>query len=179
MPFPDRKRASQATRALVAFNQDYKCAECKLKLPVGWHLDHLVPLCDPSWEKEYTSKTLATKNANAIDNLQALCPNCHGRKTLIEVSEPGLATPRPRAPKTAPPWQAVRIRRRQLVDSIWSLASPSDPLTTILTSADLWPELIQAETTPQLRKIHKKVQKAGRPVDYHTFLARVNHLLAS
>lgn len=178
MPFAERKRASQATRALVAFNQDYACAECKQKLPVGWHLDHRVPLCDPSWKRDFLTKAAATKHANAIENLQALCPNCHGRKTLIEVSEPGLAAPRNPRPKHVP-WEATRARRRQTIDSIWALSSPRDSLTSILTAGDMWSELVQATTPAQLRKLHKKVEKRGRRIDYATFVARVNHLVSS
>lgn len=178
MPHPRRKRASQAARSIVAYNQDYKCATCGVKLPVGWELDHRVPLCHPSWAVSHPSADAATEAANAIDNLQALCPNCHGRKTLIEASEPGLAVPvKPKAKHI--PWQASRLRKRHQADAIWALASPRDNLNAILTSADIWAELEQASTDRALRQVHRKVERRGRRIDFDAFKLRVDHLMAS
>lgn len=178
MPHPRRKRASQAVRSIVAYNQDYKCRTCGDKLPVGWELDHIVPLCDAKWATTHPTEAEATAAANAIDNLQALCPNCHGRKSLIEASEPGLAAPVvPKAKRI--PWQAVRLRRRHQADAIWALASPRDQLRSILTSREMWTELEQASTDKALRRIHRKVEKKGRRIDYEAFKQRVDHLMAS
>ena len=179
MPHARRKRASQAVRSLIAYNQDYKCAACGDKLPVGWHLDHFTPLCDPSWAESYPNADAATNAANGVDNLQALCGSCHGRKSLLE-QEPGLMTPpapRPRA--RGIPWQAQRVRKRHQTDAIWALASSHDQLSPILTSADIWAELQGATTDRAFRQIHRKIERKGRRINYETFRQRVDHLLAS
>lgn len=91
MPHAKRKKPSAALRAIIAFNADYKCSFCHSKLPPGWHVDHITPLCCPTWEKRFPNANDATEAANAAENLQALCPNCHARKSLVEVSDPLLA----------------------------------------------------------------------------------------
>lgn len=179
MPYPQRKRFSQAIRAVVAYEQDYKCALCGEKLPIGWHLDHVIPLCDPSWAEQYpSSRKAATTAANSRENLQSLCNNCHGAKSLVEVSEPGLKIKRPPPPKRGIPWEAARLRHRSKVDLIWAKASGHDRLTELLTAEALWPRLVNATTAGQLRAIHREVSKERR-VDYETFIGRANHLLAS
>ena len=178
MPFAERKRPSQALRALVAYGQNYKCAKCKDMLPPGWHLDHIVPLCDPSWAEKCATKAEATKQANAQDNLQALCPNCHCQKSLIEISEPALAAPRQPKIKGIP-WGAARARRRQQIDSIWALSANGDELRAILTSDKMWTELMEARTDKAMRKLHRSVERKGRRIDYEAFKRRVDHLLSS
>lgn len=180
MPHPRRKRLSQAARSLVAFNQDYQCAICAEKLPVGWHLDHRVPLSHPSWAVSHPNVDAATDAANAIGNLQAVCGTCHARKSLLE-QEPDLAPPvpsRPPHPKHIP-WQAVRLRKRHQKDAIWAMASPRDPLRAILTSSEVWAELEQASTDRELRKVHRKVERAGRRIDFGQFKRTVEHLTSS
>jgi 5-methylcytosine-specific restriction endonuclease McrA len=178
MPFAERKRPSQALRALVAYDQDYKCAKCSSTLPPGWHLDHIVPLCDPSWAETCATKAEATKQANAQNNLQALCPNCHCQKSLIESSEPALAVPQKPKVKGIP-WEAARARRRQKIDAIWALSSHRDMLNDLLTSDKMWTELMQARTERAMRKLHRNVERQGRRIDYAAFRKRVDHLLAS
>ena len=179
MPYPERKRFSQAMRALVAYEQDYKCAVCKGKLPVAWQLDHVVPLCDPSWAERFPDdRKAATAAANARDNLQSLCNNCHGAKSLVEVSEPGLAPPvKPRCKKGIP-WQAARLRHRSKVDAIWAMASTGDRLTELLAAE--MPRLLHATSPTDYHRIHRDVVRKGRRrIDYPTFMRRVDHLLAS
>lgn len=180
MPHPRRKRPSQTVRSLVAYEQDYKCATCGVKLPVGWELDHRIPLRDPSWAKSHPNADAATEAANAIGNLQALCGTCHGRKSLLE-QQPELAAaiPTPSATKKHIPWQAVRVRKRHQADAIWALASSRDTLGDILTSADIWAELQRAETEQALRKVHRKVERKGRRIDFGAFKLRVDHLMSS
>ena len=180
MPYAERKRFSQAMRALVAFEQDYKCAVCNGKLPMAWQLDHVVPLCDPSWAQQYpNSRKAATAAANRRENLQSLCNNCHGAKSLVEVSEPGLAAPaRPPKPRGIP-WAAARLRQRSRIDAIWAMASTNDRLTELLTAETVWPRLVSASSAADYRKIHREVVKQGRRIDYEGFMRRVDHLLAS
>lgn len=48
-------------------NQQYKCNKCKCMLPSTAQTDHVIPL--------------AIGGSNEKHNLQALCPNCHAKKT--------------------------------------------------------------------------------------------------
>lgn len=178
MPFAERRRPSAAVRAILAHRQDYKCNDCRAKLPIAWHVDHVRPLFDAHWQATFVSKAAATKAANSIDNLQALCANCHGAKSLLEMSEPDLLPPRKPRPATAP-WQGERIRRRAVVDGIWAKASPRDPLQRLLLRPDILSALTEAQTDKDLRVVHKTVVRSGRPIDFSTFKRRVEHLLSS
>ena len=53
---------------MVASNQKWECNICKHLLDYTFEIDHIVALCDGG--------------TNDIMNLQALCRNCHGKKTL-------------------------------------------------------------------------------------------------
>lgn len=70
---PPRRRLTPYQGRLVAASQDWKCALCKQLLPPTYQLDHRIPLC------------ANVANANHMDNFQALCPNCHSRKTVTEM----------------------------------------------------------------------------------------------
>ena len=50
--------------------QDWKCGDCKDQLNAWFEVDHIVRL-------EYGG-------SNHVDNLVALCRDCHGRKTAME-----------------------------------------------------------------------------------------------
>lgn len=201
MVHPSRKRPSAAVRAIIAHRQDYNCAICDSKLPVGWQIDHVIPLSSPQW-KSYGSEKSATKAANDISNLQALCCNCHGHKTLLESSDPSLLektafggsqedtslwTPstskipvQSRRPK--PPLNlelaATNIRKRSIIDIIWSKAASRDTLTELLLDPTRWKKLSEASTTKELRLIYRDVRRK-RMIDYKTFKQRVDHLLGS
>lgn len=54
----------------VVVRQEYRCAGCGDLLEMTRQIDHI----DPLWRG----------GSNASDNLQALCPNCHARKSHIE-----------------------------------------------------------------------------------------------
>lgn len=65
------KRAVSANlKKQVAADQQWKCAICKNTLPANYEIDHITRL-------EYGG-------SNDYSNLQALCRNCHGTKTLQE-----------------------------------------------------------------------------------------------
>ena len=50
--------------------QDWKCGDCRQKLNAWFEVDHKTRL-------EYGG-------SNEVDNLVALCRNCHGKKTAFE-----------------------------------------------------------------------------------------------
>jgi hypothetical protein len=63
-----RKRLAKASKTLILNSQQYRCAMCKTdisKLPN--HFDHRIPL--------------AMGGSDEIENIQALCPNCHATKS--------------------------------------------------------------------------------------------------
>lgn len=67
-----RRLASRTQRELLAIIQDFECAICGADLAEGFECDHLVP-----WSKG---------GQTTLENLQALCLNCHLDKTRGEAS---------------------------------------------------------------------------------------------
>ena len=65
-----KRSVSETKKKYVASNQDWKCGECKKQLNAWFEVDHKIRL-------EYGG-------SNHIDNLVALCRECHGKKTTIE-----------------------------------------------------------------------------------------------
>jgi len=65
-----KRSVSETKKKYVASNQDWKCGDCGCKLPAWFEVDHKIRL-------EYGG-------SNHIDNLVALCRDCHGKKTAIE-----------------------------------------------------------------------------------------------
>jgi len=63
-----KRSVSGARRNAVAAGQGWQCAHCGDTLEATYEVDHVVELQDGG--------------TNEIDNLTALCRNCHGRKTL-------------------------------------------------------------------------------------------------
>lgn len=55
----------------TAASQAWKCAHCLCVLPPEFELDHIIPLFEGGPDNYET-------------NSQALCPNCHARKTQLE-----------------------------------------------------------------------------------------------
>jgi hypothetical protein len=64
------RSVSGTKKKYVAANQDWKCGSCNQKLDAWFEVDHKMRLADGG--------------SNHIDNLVALCRNCHGKKTLLE-----------------------------------------------------------------------------------------------
>ena len=66
-----RKRTlDESDKKIIAFNQQWKCKKCSCLLPSTYEIDHIVPF-SISFDDNH-------------DNLQALCPNCHRKKTQTE-----------------------------------------------------------------------------------------------
>lgn len=65
-----KRNVNGTIKKFVASNQQWKCNNCNNLLDYSYEIDHIIPL--------YKNGT------NNINNLQALCRNCHGKKTLID-----------------------------------------------------------------------------------------------
>jgi len=65
-----KRSVSETKKKYVASQQNWKCKHCKCQLPAWFEVDHVQKL-------EYGG-------SNSIDNLEALCRNCHGKKTAME-----------------------------------------------------------------------------------------------
>ncbi len=64
------RSVSGTKKKYVAAQQSWKCHDCKSQLDAWFEVDHKVRLADGG--------------SNHIDNLVALCRNCHGKKTTFE-----------------------------------------------------------------------------------------------
>jgi hypothetical protein len=65
-----KRSVSETKKKYVASSQDWKCGQCKQQLDHTFEIDHKMRL-------EYGG-------GNDVQNLIALCRNCHGRKTASE-----------------------------------------------------------------------------------------------
>ena len=65
-----KRSVSETKKKYVASNQEWKCGNCKQQLDHTFEIDHRVRL-------EYGG-------GNDVQNLVALCRNCHGKKTASE-----------------------------------------------------------------------------------------------
>ena len=65
-----RKRSvSETKKKYVAAQQGWKCGDCQRQLPAWFEVDHVI--------------ALEHGGSNHIDNLVALCRDCHGKKTAM------------------------------------------------------------------------------------------------
>lgn len=65
-----KRSVSETKKKWVASQQGWKCNHCSNQLPAWFEVDHKVRL-------EYGG-------SNHVDNLEALCRDCHGKKTALE-----------------------------------------------------------------------------------------------
>jgi hypothetical protein len=65
-----KRSVSETKKKYVAANQDWKCGHCQQQLDHTFEIDHRIRL-------EYGG-------GNDVQNLIALCRNCHGKKTASE-----------------------------------------------------------------------------------------------
>jgi 5-methylcytosine-specific restriction endonuclease McrA len=66
----NKRSVSETKKKFVASRQNWKCGDCQDQLNAWFEVDHKIRL-------EYGG-------SNHIDNLVALCRDCHGKKTTIE-----------------------------------------------------------------------------------------------
>ena len=67
---PIKRAVSETKKKYVASIQNWKCGECQTQLNAWFEVDHKVRL-------EYGG-------SNEVNNLVALCRECHGKKTAME-----------------------------------------------------------------------------------------------
>ena len=65
-----KRSVSETKKKYVASQQDWKCGECKTQLNAWFEVDHKL--------------RLDRGGTNHVDNLVALCRDCHGKKTAFE-----------------------------------------------------------------------------------------------
>ena len=65
-----KRSVSETKKKYVAAQQGWKCGNCHKQLPAWFEVDHKI--------------RLEHGGSNHIDNLVALCRDCHGEKTAIE-----------------------------------------------------------------------------------------------
>ena len=65
-----KRSVSETKKKFVAAEQGWKCGGCKQQLPAWFEVDHKM--------------RLDQGGSNHVDNLVALCRDCHGRKTACE-----------------------------------------------------------------------------------------------
>jgi hypothetical protein len=69
-PGATKRSVSETKKKFVASRQGWKCGDCQEQLNAWFEVDHKIRL-------EYGG-------SNHVDNLVALCRDCHGKKTTIE-----------------------------------------------------------------------------------------------
>lgn len=65
-----KRSVSETKKKYVAAQQGWKCGACNNQLPAWFEVDHKI--------------RLNNGGSNHIDNLVALCRDCHGKKTSLE-----------------------------------------------------------------------------------------------
>jgi len=65
-----KRSVSETKKKFVASSQNWRCGNCTKQLPAWFEVDHKI--------------RLEHGGSNHIDNLVALCRDCHGEKTAIE-----------------------------------------------------------------------------------------------
>ena len=65
-----KRSVSETKRRFVAARQNWCCYECKKQLSFCFEVDHTI--------------RLDRGGSNSVDNLTALCRECHGKKTAME-----------------------------------------------------------------------------------------------
>lgn len=65
-----KRSVSETKKKFVASRQNWHCNDCQNQLPAWFEVDHVT--------------RLEHGGSNHVDNLVALCRNCHGKKTALE-----------------------------------------------------------------------------------------------
>ena len=66
----NKRSVSETKKKFIAAQQNWKCSGCNCQLPAWFEVDHKI--------------RLDRGGDNHISNLEALCRDCHGKKTTIE-----------------------------------------------------------------------------------------------
>jgi hypothetical protein len=66
-----KRNVSHKQKKYIASRQRWKCKKCKKLLDETYEIDHIIPLYNGGSNKNF--------------NLQALCPNCHRKKSFFEI----------------------------------------------------------------------------------------------
>lgn len=64
-----KRSVSETKKKYVASQQQWKCAKCGSQLDASFEVDH--------------KQALSMGGNNHVSNLEALCRNCHGQKTML------------------------------------------------------------------------------------------------
>lgn len=65
-----KRNVSESKKKFIASNQKWKCSHCQNLLDNTYEVDHII--------------ALYKGGSNELNNLEALCRNCHGKKTFME-----------------------------------------------------------------------------------------------
>ena len=65
----NRRSVSETKKKFIASRQNWKCHSCQSQLDASFEVNHILALQDGG--------------TNQVDNLEALCRNCHGQKTMM------------------------------------------------------------------------------------------------
>ena len=65
-----KRCVSETKKKFVASQQSWNCGHCQRQLPAWFEVDHKI--------------RLDNGGSNHVDNLVALCRDCHGKKTAME-----------------------------------------------------------------------------------------------
>jgi hypothetical protein len=65
-----KRSVSETKKKFVAARQGWNCEHCKKQLPAWFEVDHVL--------------SLENGGSNHVDNLEALCRDCHGKKTCTD-----------------------------------------------------------------------------------------------
>tara|TARA_Y100000817_G_C16772144_1_gene506600 strand:+ start:71 stop:616 length:546 start_codon:yes stop_codon:yes gene_type:complete len=64
-----KRSVSETKKKFIASRQSWKCKSCQTQLDAAFEVNHII--------------ALENGGTNHIDNLEALCRNCHGQKTML------------------------------------------------------------------------------------------------
>jgi 5-methylcytosine-specific restriction endonuclease McrA len=65
-----KRSVSETKKKYIAASQNWICKDCNKQLPAWFEVDHVI--------------ALHNGGTNEIDNLVALCRDCHGKKTAMD-----------------------------------------------------------------------------------------------
>jgi len=64
-----KRSVSETKKKYIAAQQNWKCKHCNSQLDATFEIDHRIEL--------------QHGGSNHVTNLEALCRNCHGKKTMV------------------------------------------------------------------------------------------------